>query len=261
MSDEFGDRIKSYESVFTSITIAPPSYLCVRIDGRGFSKFTRGLKKPFDPDFSELMILTAEHLTAETHAAAAYVQSDEISLFYTPKSEYIFGGRVSKINSVFASIATAHFNHNIRIRLPQHCTNHGYAYFDCRAFAVPSLTEASNVLLWRVQDARKNSISSLFRWTAGHSKMHGLSGQEMIDYLKANCAVDWHSLDNRYRYGTYLKPTVHETELSEQEWAAIPEKHRPPLGSKVTRSRIERIDLGYFGDLSLDQRRDFLNNS
>ena len=47
-NDEFGDRMKAYESVFTNQTVNTDSVLCVRIDGKRFSKFTKGFAKPFD---------------------------------------------------------------------------------------------------------------------------------------------------------------------------------------------------------------------
>jgi tRNA(His) guanylyltransferase len=255
--DIFGNRMKDLESVYTSAKIEPPAVLCVRIDGKGFSKFTKGFKKPFDDGLSETMIKTTERLVKETHASIGYVQSDEISLFYTPNEnghEYIFGGKTSKINSVFASMAAANFN----ALLTQYSIVDKLAYFDCRAFAAPSLVEASNVLLWRVQDARKNSVSSLFRWTAGHKAMDKLDQAGMKSYLLDYKKTDWNDLPNKYKYGTYVKPVVTETYLSTEELAKIPEAKRPDASVKVKRTKIECVDIGYYGDLSLEQRVEFL---
>jgi tRNA(His) 5'-end guanylyltransferase len=50
------------------------------------------------------MVTTTKALVKETHASVGYTQSDEITLIYAPtEGERIFGGKVSKINSVFAS--------------------------------------------------------------------------------------------------------------------------------------------------------------
>ena len=254
--DEFGDRMKDLEKVYTSTRIEPPDVLCVRLDGKGFSKFTKGFEKPFDDGLSEVMIKTTERLVKETHASIGYTQSDEITLIYEPNEnghEYIFGGKTSKINSVFASMAAANFN-----ALLMRNSKDKLAYFDCRAFAAPSLVEASNVLLWRVQDARKNSISALFRWTAGHKAMNKLDQSAMKSYLLENNNVDWNDLPNRYKYGTYVKPVVVETHLTKEELAKIPEANRPGADVKVKRTKIERVDIGYYGDLSLEQRVEFL---
>lgn len=250
-NDEFGDRMKAYESAFTSTKLDPSQYMCVRIDGRGFSKFTKPFNKPFDWRVTLAMVDTTKALVKETHASVGYTQSDEITLIYAPtEGERIFGGKVSKINSVFASMATAHFNHHIT-GTDQH------AYFDCRVWQVPTDVEASNVLLWRVQDARKNSVSSHFRWTVGHKQMQNLSQSEMIQYLIDGNLADWYDIPNAWKYGTYVKPVVRETYLSQEELENIPD-HKRPVDLKVKRTHIESVDLGYFGDLSLEQRVGFM---
>lgn len=255
--DDFGNRMKDLEKVYTSARIEPPDVLCVRLDGKGFSKFTRGFKKPFDDSLSETMIKTTERLVKETHASIGYSQSDEITLIYEPNEtghEYIFGGKTSKINSVFASMAAANFNDLIK----QYSDVDKLAYFDCRAFAVPSMVEASNVLLWRVQDARKNSVSSLFRWTAGHKAMKNLNQADMKSYLLEYKQTDWNDLPKKYKYGTHVKPVTTESYLSQEELAKIPVNKRVPENILVTRTKIERVDIGYYGDLSLEQRVEFL---
>jgi len=255
--DDFGDRMKAYEKTYTAASVPIDQILCIRIDGKGFSKFTKGFKKPFDDVLGGVMVNTMMNLVKETHASIGYTQSDEITLIFSPgekASEYLFGGKVSKINSVLASMATFYFNSDlaacVRVDKP--------AFFDCRAWAVPDLAEASNVLLWRVQDARKNSISSLFRWTAGHSKMHGLSGEEMKALLKSDYFTDWDSLPNKYKYGTYAKPVTVESYLTREELLKIPEHKRPSAGVLVKRTKIQELDLGFFGDYTLEQRVDYV---
>lgn len=250
-NDDFGDRMKAYESAFTSTKIASDKWMAVRIDGRGFSKYTKSFVKPFDWRITNAMVNTTKALVKETHASVGYTQSDEITLLYPPtEGERIFGGKVSKINSVFASIATAHFNHHTIV-------TDKHAYFDCRTWEVPDDIEASNTLLWRVQDARKNSVSSHFRWTAGHKAMQNLGQSEMVQYLIDNDLADWYDLANVWKYGSYVKPVVRETFLTQEELENIAE-HKRPVDLKVQRTRVESVDLGYFGDLSLEQRVAFV---
>ena len=251
--DDFGDRMKAYEKEYTSAHVPIDQILCVRIDGKGFSKFTKSFKKPFDNILGDAMTYTMKKLVENTHASIGYTQSDEISLIYTPgekSSEYMFGGKVSKINSVLASMATWHFNYI----LGAYVENNKPAFFDCRAWAVPDTVEASNVLLWRVQDARKNSISSLFRWIAGHSMMHGLSGDEMKTLLKSYYFTDWDELSNKYKYGTYAKPVTVESYLTQDELMKIPEHKRLNVDVLVKRTKVQELDLGFFGDYTLEQR-------
>lgn len=253
-NDEFGDRMKAYESAFTSTKLDPSKWMAVRIDGRGFSKFTRSFDKPFDWRIANAMITTTKTLVKETHASAGFTQSDEITLLYPPtQAERIFAGKVSKINSVFASIATAHFNHHVLDHVDR------LAYFDCRVWDVPNEVEASNVLLWRAMDARKNSVSAHFRWTAGHKAMQNLSSSEMIQYLIDHNMSDWYDLADVWKYGTYVKPLVRQTVLSPSELEDIPESKRP-ADPTVTRRVIETMsEIGFYGDMSLEERINFIS--
>jgi tRNA(His) guanylyltransferase len=255
--DDFGDRMKYYEQSYTEKRVPITQILCVRIDGKGFSKFTEGFKKPFDDTLTCAMVETAKRLVKDTHARLSYTQSDEITLIYSPSGksrEYLFGGRVSKLNSILASMASVHFNDILRSLSYEGKS----AFFDCRVWGVPNITEASNVILWRAQDARKNSISSLFRWTAGHAKMAGLSGKQMKEVLQSEYSTNWEDLPNKYKYGTFIKPITVERFLTSAEIERIPENDRPETNNMVKRTEIQEIDVGFFGDYSIEQRINFL---
>jgi tRNA(His) 5'-end guanylyltransferase len=56
--------------------------VCCRIDGRAFSGFCKGLKRPFDERLSNLMAETTKHLVTQSGAKLGYTQSDEISLIW-----------------------------------------------------------------------------------------------------------------------------------------------------------------------------------
>lgn len=200
-NDDFGDRMKSYEKAYTSYKVKPPQIMCVRLDGKGFSKFTKrmGFKKPFDIEFSDVMIDTCKYLVKETNADIGYTQSDEITLIYKPtekQSEYIFGGKVSKINSTFAAMTTLRFYKEMSKVLKVDFD----AHFDCRTWAVDSDVEANNVVLWRAQDARRNSVSQAYRWITHQKKMP--SQEEMKSILLNKFKYDWEKENNKFKYGT-----------------------------------------------------------
>ena len=62
MSDDLGDRMKVYESAEAGRRLMDQLPICARIDGKGFSKFTRELKRPYDERLSQLMVATTVHL-------------------------------------------------------------------------------------------------------------------------------------------------------------------------------------------------------
>lgn len=210
--DAFGDRMKEYEKVFTSQKVNREQPMIVRIDGKGFSKFTKDFIKPFDGTIYSAMYRTAEFLLTETNALLAYHQSDEITLIYenSEVSDYMFSGKISKINSVFASMASAKFNNEYQ---------HFYdklAFFDCRTWNVPDRHEATNVLYWRFSDAVRNSVSSHYRWNGGGAKkMHKMSEMEMILSMDQDYDSPWQLMPNVFKYGTIIKkaPETHVTHL------------------------------------------------
>ena len=115
MQDNLGDRMKGYENI-TRYHLPRRTYSMLRIDGKAFKTFTRGLKKPFDDGFINDMDETACFLCKNIQGAKfAFVQSDEISIlltdFETIQTDAWFDGNVQKMASVSASIATAQFNY------------------------------------------------------------------------------------------------------------------------------------------------------
>jgi len=125
-----GDRMKEHEAKIDIIRIKPYNHFIVRLDGRAFSKFCTGLKKPFDENFIKAMTNTMNDLVEEFSAITGYCHSDEISLVfprlysieeYNQKCNanldipvHMFGGRLQKICSVIASYASVRFNHHLK---------------------------------------------------------------------------------------------------------------------------------------------------
>ena len=60
--DDFGDRMKTYESQANNLSLIPNLPVIVRLDGKGFSKYTSGLNKPYDERFTQLMENTCKYL-------------------------------------------------------------------------------------------------------------------------------------------------------------------------------------------------------
>ena len=56
MEDNLDERMKLYEDIEAKRNLIPKLPICIRIDGRGFSKFTKGMIHPFDKNFTDSMI-------------------------------------------------------------------------------------------------------------------------------------------------------------------------------------------------------------
>lgn len=203
---ELSTRMKEYESV-TKNRLMLNSPAIIRVDGKAFHTWTKGLQRPFDPNFYAAMAQTAKELVENIQGAVfAYGQSDEISIFLKDydavNTQPWFNGSVQKIVSVSASMATAYFN---KYAASLEINGSGLAFFDSRVFNLP-LHEVINYFIWRQQDFQRNSVHSVARYYLGHSKCHGLSRNQMIDALaQLEEPVIWGDYSTVFRNGYFYQ--------------------------------------------------------
>lgn len=241
LHDEFGDRMKAYEAVETARRLDVHLPIYARIDGRHFSSFTRGMERPFDVAMTGAMIETCRQLVQETHARIGYTQSDEISLIWladSDKSDVFFSGKVQKMVSVLASMSAAVF-----ARVCPSGYEHKLPHFDARVFQLPTKTEGANAILWRAMDARKNAIQMVAQAHFSPKQLHGKDQAAMLGMLAA-IDVEFEDFPASFKRGSYLRRVARERELTANELAKIPEKHRP--SGPVLRSQVELIDMPPF---------------
>lgn len=246
--DVLGDRLKSLEQVEASRKADPFLPLMCRIDGKGFSKFTKGLDRPFDSRFSALLKETCKFLVEESEALLGYCQSDEITLYWyldkenNSNREFWFDGKFQKLTSVLASLASSHFVANLPSYLPEKVGK--YPAFDARVWSVPDLETAYENFLWRYYDARKNSISMLARSVFSHKSLQRKSAREMLNMLEEK-GVIWNSYPSHFRFGSYFKrQRVLVNDFSNSD---IPEKYWPT--EPVVRTVVSEWNLASVGEL------------
>lgn len=216
--------------------------ICARIDGRSFSSWTNGLARPFDAGLSMAMVETTKFLVEESHAKMGYTQSDEISLVFHGSSTF-FDGKLQKLVSVLASLATAKFNALVPLLVKAKVGR--LAAFDCRVWAVPNEAEATNVLLWREQDATKNSVSMAARAYYSHKELHGKSSSEMQELLFQK-GVNWDEYPAFFKRGTFARRRLVMKEIEPETLARIPEGKRPASGTRFERSEIVALEMPPF---------------
>ena len=245
--ESLGDRMKSYEMVHTQTSLVPGIPVFVRIDGRAFHTFTRGLQKPFDPDFAWTMKEVTKHLHDKTNAFISYVQSDEISLCYLEPSKMPFETRLFKLESVLAGMASAAFcvygsKTKLKYRIEKMIP-----HFDCRVCQMP-LEEIPNMLLFRERDCLKNAITLVALEHFSNKQIHKKNSDEKIEMLLKEARVDFtKDIDEDFRVGSWFRRVVFQKELDAETLAKIPEKQRvlDENGKMfVTRSEVRQLKLG-----------------
>lgn len=234
IKDNLGDRMKTYENVTrTYLTRRTP--VIIRIDGKAFHSFTRGFEKPFDNVLVEAMQQTMKYLCENIEGCVlGYTQSDEITLvlcdYKKLTSQAWFDNNIQKICSISASMATMSFNKYFeeiaqewndkefskihiegvevtnkvqeekwyKISFAHNTAQTKGAMFDSRVFNIPK-EEVNNCLLWRQQDAVRNSIQSVAQANFSHRQLECKNCKELQEMLLQEKGIDWNT------YPTYLK--------------------------------------------------------
>jgi len=220
--DDIGNRMKSYYENRTKTFLPRRTYTIIRIDGKAFHSYTRGLVKPFDDKLMSDMNDTAKYLCSNIQGAKlAFVQSDEISILLTDFDTFTtdawFDGNVQKMVSVSASLATAKFN---QLRPDK------IALFDSRVFTVPTSAEVANFFIWRQQDTVRNSISSLAQSLYSAKELHGKNTSQMQDMCIAK-GQNWNNLPVMCKRGRLIIKIVY-TDINRSYW----ELAEPPVFTK-----------------------------
>src|SRR5574343_617150 len=244
---KLSDWCKWLEKNFSPEIAIPKLPVIIRLDGVGFSKYTSKMGKPFDAGLSELMVKTTEFAVKETNAVIGYTQSDEITLIlYSDdvKSMIYHDGKKSKILSKLTSAVTNFFNRE----RGKYVFAAYDAEFDCRMYQTPTLHDATLQLLWRENDATRNSKSMLARAHFSHGEVENKSGNELVQMVYDKTGIDWNGLEPRYKRGTYIRKELRTSVLTNEELEALPPMHNarknPQLA--IERNHIGAIEMPIF---------------
>lgn len=215
-----GDRMKQYEAVPKNFLMRKNPVI-IRLDGKAFHTFTRGFEKPFDKIIETAMKETMLYLCKNIQGCVlGYTQSDEITLvlcdYQKIDTDAWFEYNVQKMVSISAAMATYAFNmilDNIAADsfaaagnqktkttdLIMRKRNKG-AFFDARAFSLPR-NEVVNCLIWRQQDATRNSIQALAQSLYSHNELQGINCNKLQDKMFTEKGVNWNDLTTYQKRG------------------------------------------------------------
>lgn len=238
-NDALGDRMKEFYEDRTRIKLPRRTFTIIRIDGKAFHTYTKGLQRPFDEGLIEDMNATTAYLCKNIQGAKfGYVQSDEISLVLTDFDDLgthaWFDNNLQKMVSVAASMATSEFN---RLRLMRYMKNSmivlepedigkfKMAEFDARAFQIPFIDEVENYFIWRQQDAVRNSISSVAQSLYSTKELHGVKTDGMQELIFQK-GINWNDYDFRKKRGAAISKVlevkeVNGTTFTRNKWQVV----------------------------------------
>lgn len=212
--NQVADEMKLMEKK-DSTKLNPNMPIAIRLDMRSGGSFVKGLNKPFDKVFTNAMTQTAIALAEQVQGTQlAYVGSDEITLllFNNSSKEHFtpfFEGKLQKMVSLTAAIATAEFNkawfHEIQKHTDESNNFHDNVYnvtlrkklfqarFDSRAFNIyhtshlnmpGDIYDALTSIWWRVNDVSRNSIQMYARKYFSHKQLNNVKTKDMLNMLQ-----------------------------------------------------------------------------
>lgn len=133
---------------------------------------------------------------------------------------------VQKICSVAASMATYSFNRKFSEIVHEKCWNRAVepdelisaykraiksgALFDARCFNIPK-EEVTNCILWRQQDATRNSISSAGQAHFSHKQLEGLNSNQIQELLFQEKGINWNDYLTKFKRGSCCIKKHHQT--------------------------------------------------
>ena len=237
-------RMRGYEYV-TRTHLPRRIPAIIRVDGKAFHSFTKGLRKPFDDFFRNIMQLTMQYMCENVQGCVfGYTQSDEISLLLTDyetiATDAWFDYTIQKMCSVAASMATLAFNkfwaeefqaqiehwereddgtmdeetekwvweYLVNTIQPKLFT----AMFDARTFSIPK-DEVCNYFIWRQQDATRNSIETVGQTYFSQKDLNGRFQNEIQEMLWQQHSINWNTYPIAYKRGVCCSKVLRETPM------------------------------------------------
>lgn len=233
--DNLGDRMKEFYENRTRNLLPRRTYTIIRVDGKAFHTYTRGLERPFDAKLIADMDTTACYMCENIQGAKlAFVQSDEISIVLTDFDKLgtnaWFDGNIQKMASISASLATAKFNELRPNKI---------ALFDSRVFTIPTTVEVENYFIWRQQDTVRNSISSVAQSLYSPKQLHGKNTSEMQEMCFQK-GVNWNDYEPKLKRGRLIvKEQYDKNGAMRTRWISI----EPPIFTQERELLAELIPI------------------
>jgi tRNA(His) 5'-end guanylyltransferase len=235
--DDLGVRMKTFYEQVPKTCLMRRTPVAIRIDGKAFHTFTRGMMKPFDDVLIKSMQDTMKYLCENIQGCVlGYTQSDEITLILVDYKRFDscawFDYEVQKLCSVSASMATFAFNRFFEINVdewgrktfedwdeggtndPEVANSPEWelmqvygralakgAMFDARCFNIPK-EEVTNLVYWRQIDAARNSVQMVGQAYFSHKQLDKKTCEMIQEMLWSEKGINWNDFPATKKRGS-----------------------------------------------------------
>ncbi|WVQ70829.1 hypothetical protein IAR50_000351 [Cryptococcus sp. DSM 104548] len=205
-------------------SLIPNTFIVVRVDGKGFHKFSdeHSFTKPNDKRALDLMNAAAQAVLEEyKDVVMAFGESDEYS-FLLRRETKLYNRRRSKINSSVVSLFTSAYV----FYWPQFFPETALRYpptFDGRAVVYPTAREVRDYFSWRQADTHINNLYNTAFWALvhdgcstaeSHKILQGTTSKDKNEILFKRFEINYNNLPEVFRKGSICvrKPSEIQTE-------------------------------------------------
>ena len=213
MSNSKFEYVKSFEN---KNDLLKNTYIVIRIDGKGFTKFTDAhqYRKPNEIKGIRIMVLAAiSVMESFPEIFLAYGQSDEFSFafkknakLYNRRHEKILTNLVSQFTSAFVFNWSKVFVNGPELKYPP-C-------FDGRVVLYPSFQNLKDYFSWRYVDCHINDLYNTTFWALvqegkiskdeAHQKLKGTLSNDKNEILFSQFNINYNNQPEVYKKGSLI---------------------------------------------------------
>ncbi|CZT51915.1 THG1 Protein required for tRNAHis guanylylation at 5 prime [Rhynchosporium secalis] len=208
MANSKYEYVKNFEQPDLLI---PNTWIVVRIDGRGFHKFSNkyAFEKPNDRRALDLMNAAAMAVMNELpDIVIAYGISDEYS-FVFHKTCALFERRSSKLVTTIVSTFTAYYVHLWSTHFPDLPLTAPLPSFDGRAVQYPSVQNLRDYMSWRQVDSHINNLYNTTFWAL--IQLGGFDAKSAEKELAGSLSADKNEiLFSRFKINYNNEPEIYK---------------------------------------------------
>ncbi|TYJ53922.1 hypothetical protein B9479_005471, partial [Cryptococcus floricola] len=192
--------------------LTPNTFIVVRVDGKGFHKFSdeHDFSKPNDKRALDLMDAAAQAVLEEyKDVVMAFGESDEYS-FLLRREAKLYNRRRSKINSSIVSLFTSAYVFHWQRFFPETTLRYPPT-FDGRAVMYPSAREVRDYFSWRQADTHINNLYNTTFWALVHGGcsttesnriLQGTTSKDKNEILFTRFQINYNNLPEAFRKGS-----------------------------------------------------------
>lgn len=236
--------------------LLPATYIVIRVDGKGFHKFSEHYKfsKPNDEKALNVMNQAALSMVKQfPDIQLAYGDSDEY-LFLLRKSCDLFERREMKLVSTFSSFMSVHYVMQWNAEFPEKpIENARLPTFDARAVVYPNAGIVRDYFSWRQVDCHINNLYNTAFWNLvtkcnltgqqAEQELMGTLAKDKNEILYARCGINYNNEPEIFKKGTVIVREYDEWKLANEGELSVKQKQKMEKMQRKAKIAVHHTDI------------------